>query len=250
MVAKLKAMKRGVLHDLLTRGIDANGDLRPSQSEAPHLYKQTPLGWLPKEWEETDVFGISTNVTSGSRDWARYYSETGAIFVRIGNLTREHVNLRLASVAHVKPPSNTDGQRTSLEEGDVLVSITADLGIVGVIPEKFGEAYINQHVALIRPNKNLINPRFLGHFLASPILQNHLSKLNDAGAKAGLNLPTIRGLPVMSPNPNEQDRIAERLDEIDTQIGNTQVETGKLKSMKSGIMDDLLTGRTSVTPLL
>ncbi|MCU9847826.1 restriction endonuclease subunit S [Defluviimonas sp. WL0024] len=250
VVAKLRAMKQGLLHDLLTRGMDANGDLRPPQPEAPHLYHQTPLGWLPKEWEETDVFGVSTTVTSGSRDWARYYSEAGAVFVRIGNLTREHVNLRLASLIYVRPPSNADGQRTSLEEGDVLVSITADLGIVGVIPAEFGEAYINQHVALIRPNKNLISSRFLGHFLASPVSQNHLSKLNDAGAKAGLNLPTIRGLPVLRPDRFEQDQIAERLDEIDSQIESTQLEAGKLKSLKSGLMDDLLTGRTPVTALL
>ncbi len=250
VVTKLRALKQGLLHDLLTRGIDANGDLRPRQPEAPHLYKRTSLGWVPKDWKETDVFCVSTTVTSGSRDWARYYSEDGAVFVRIGNLTREHVNLRLASLIYVRPPSNADGQRTSLEEGDVLVSITADLGIVGVIPADFGEAYINQHVALVRPNKKLINPRFLSHFLAAPLSQNHLSKLNDAGAKAGLNLPTIRGLPVLMPHTSEQDQIAERLDQIDGQIGKTKVEASKLKSMKSGLMEDLLTGRATVTALL
>ncbi len=250
VVAKLRAMKQGLLHDLLTRGIDANGDLRPPQPEAPHLYHQTPLGWLPKEWEPRDVFSVSSTVTSGSRDWARYYAENGAVFVRIGNLTREHVNLRLGSLIYVRPPMNADGQRTSLEAGDVLISITADLGIVGVIPEDFGEAYINQHIALVRPNANVINARFLGHFLASPVSQNHLSKLNDAGAKAGLNLPTIRGLPVMLPERSEQDAIAERLDEIDGQIAGTLTELAKLKSLKSGLMDDLLTGRVPVTPLL
>lgn len=49
IIAKLKAVKQGLLHDLLTRGIAANGELRPSQSEAPHLYKESPLGWIPKE---------------------------------------------------------------------------------------------------------------------------------------------------------------------------------------------------------
>lgn len=196
------------------------------------------------------MFSVSSTVTSGSRDWARYYSEHGAVFVRIGNLTREHVNLRLGSLIYVRPPMNADGQRTSLEAGDVLVSITADLGIVGVIPEGFGEAYINQHIALVRPNANIINARFLGHFLASPASQNHLSKLNDAGAKAGLNLPTIRGLPVMLPERSEQDAIAERLDEIDGQIAGTLTELAKLRSLKSGLLDDLLTGRVSVTPLL
>lgn len=250
VVAKLRAMKQGLLQDLLTRGIDAKGDLRPPQPEAPHLYHQTPLGWLPKEWDTRDVFSVSSMVTSGSRDWARYYAENGAVFVRIGNLTREHVNLRLGSLIYVRPPMNADGQRTSLEPGDVLISITADLGIVGVIPEDFGEAYINQHIALVRPNANIINARFLGHFLAAPASQNRLSTLNDAGAKAGLNLPTIRGLPVMLPERSEQDAIAERLDEIDGQIAGTLTELAKLKSLKSGLMDDLLTGRVPVTPLL
>ena len=51
IIAKLKAVKQGLLHDLLTRGIDANGELRPPQAEAPHLYKESPLGWIPKEWD-------------------------------------------------------------------------------------------------------------------------------------------------------------------------------------------------------
>ena len=52
IIAKLKAVKQGLLHDLLTRGIDANGELRPLPTEAPHLYKPSPLGWIPKEWEQ------------------------------------------------------------------------------------------------------------------------------------------------------------------------------------------------------
>lgn len=55
IIAKLKAVKQGLLHDLLTRGIAANGELRPPQAEAPHLYQQSPLGWIPKEWEVSTV---------------------------------------------------------------------------------------------------------------------------------------------------------------------------------------------------
>jgi len=47
IIAKLKQVKQGLLHDLLTRGIDANGELRPPQSEAPHLYRASPLGLIP-----------------------------------------------------------------------------------------------------------------------------------------------------------------------------------------------------------
>ncbi|TCT00829.1 type I restriction enzyme S subunit [Pseudofulvimonas gallinarii] len=250
IIAKLKAVKQGLLHDLLTRGIDANGELRPPQSEAPNLYKPSPLGWIPKEWDIATLEAVSSTVTSGSRDWARFYAESGALFVRIGNLTREHINFRFDSTIYVCPPHNADGQRTRLEPGDILISITADLGIVGVVPDGMGEAYINQHIALVRPNIGAVNPRFVGHYLASPVAQAYISKLNDAGAKAGLNLPTIRGLLTARPEHTEQNLIAERLDEIDNRIQNATRESAKLRDLKFGLMDDLLIGRVRVTPLL
>lgn len=250
IIAKLKAVKQGLLHDLLTRGIDANGELRPPQAEAPHLYKESPLGWVPKEWDIATLEEVSTAVTSGSRDWARFYADSGALFVRIGNLTREHINFRFESTIYVRPPRNADGQRTRLEPGDILISITADLGIVGVVPDGMGEAYINQHIALVRPNLGAVNPRFVGHYLASPVAQAYISKLNDAGAKAGLNLPTIRGLLTARPERTEQNHIAERLDEIDNRIQNATTESAKLRNLKAGLMEDLLTGRVCVTPLI
>jgi len=250
IIAKLKAVKQGLLHDLLTRGITAYGELRPPQAEAPQLYKESPLGWIPKEWVVVTLESVSKTVTSGSRDWARFYADSGALFVRIGNLTREHINFRYESTMYVRPPRNADGQRTRLESGDILISITADLGIVGVVPDGLGEAYINQHIALVRPDLEAVNSRFVGHYLAGPIAQTYISKLNDAGAKAGLNLPTIRGLVTAKPLHNEQDLIATRLDELDNRIQNATTESAKLRELKSGLMDDLLTGRVRVTPLL
>ncbi|KIQ59181.1 type I restriction-modification system subunit S [Pseudomonas fluorescens] len=250
MIAKLKATKQGLQHDLLTRGIAANGELRPPQAEAPHLYKESPLGWIPKEWDVVTLESLSKTVTSGSRDWARFYADSGALFVRIGNLTREHINFRYESTTYVRPPRNADGQRTRLESGDILISITADLGIVGVVPDGLGEAYINQHIALVRPDLVVVNSRFVGHYLAGSIAQTYISKLNDAGAKAGLNLPTIRGLVTANPLRAEQDLIATRLDEIDNRLQNATSESAKLRELKAGLMDDLLTGRVRVTPLL
>lgn len=250
IIAKLQAVKRGLLHDLLTRGIDATGELRPVRADAPQLYKASPLGWIPKEWDIATLEAMSSSVTSGSRDWARYYADSGALFVRIGNLTREHINLRFDSTMYVRPSRNADVQRTRLEPGDILISITADLGIVGVVPDGIGEAYINQHIAVVRPSHGVVNTRFVGHYLASPIAQTYISKLNDAGAKAGLNLPTVRGLLAARPDRMEQNLIAEQLDEIDNRIQNATTEAAKLCELKAGLMDDLLTGRVRVTSLL
>jgi len=61
IIAKLKAVKQGLLYDLLTRGLDDNGELRPPQPEAPHLYKKSPLGWIPKEWEAVTIAHLAIN---------------------------------------------------------------------------------------------------------------------------------------------------------------------------------------------
>ena len=250
IIEKLKQIKQGLLHDLLTRGIAANGELRPPYEQAPHLYKESPLGWIPKEWDLASLESISSAVTSGSRNWALYYADSGALFIRIGNLTREHINLRFDSIIYANPPRYADGQRTKLEAGDLLISITADLGIVGVVSEGFGDAYINQHIAMVRLNQDYVNSRFIGHYLAGTHAQQNISQLNDSGAKAGLNLPTIRNIQVVVPNRTEQYGIALRLDEADLRIKNARTELAKLQNTKAGLIDDLLTGRVRVTPLL
>jgi len=250
IIEKLKQIKQGLLHDLLTRGIDANGELRPPPELAPQLYKESPLGLIPVGWELSSIDSISTIVTSGSRSWAPFYSDSGAFFVRIGNLTRDHINLRFDSVIFVNPPKNADGQRTKLEAGDLLISITADLGIVGVVPCNFGEAYINQHIAMVRLDQEQVNCRFVGHFLAGGRIQKIISQLNDSGAKAGLNLPTIRQLMMLIPPKSEQETVALRLDTVDDRIQLAKTELEKLKRQKVGLMNDLLTGQVRVTPLL
>ena len=90
-------------------------------------------------------------MTSGSRDWAKYYSQEGAVFVRRATLRRLHYRLRLDQIQRVQLPSDQEGTRTRLETGDLLISITGDVGMLGLITENFGEAYINQHIAMGSP---------------------------------------------------------------------------------------------------
>ena len=51
LIAKYRAIKQGLMHDLLTRGVDASGRLRPPREEAPGLYRESAVGWVPREWE-------------------------------------------------------------------------------------------------------------------------------------------------------------------------------------------------------
>jgi len=247
LIAKQQRLKTGLMQDLLTHGIDEHGNLR---SEQTHEFKDSPLGRIPVEWEVSRLESVSDFVTSGSRGWAQYYSTEGALFVRIGNLTRHHINMRFDDVVRVNPRKSSEGNRTAVMTGDLLVSITADLGIIGVIPEGFEEAYVNQHIALVRFQKTEVDPRFIGWFLGSRSGQSQFEKLNESGAKAGLNLPTIKNLLVPKMRMEEQTRIAAIIDASTQKSTEFQQRLSKLCSLKTALMQDLLTGRKRVTDLL
>lgn len=248
LIAKYQAIKQGMMHDLFTRGVDEHGQLRPPYSEAPELYQASELGWIPKGWGVQEIRDIAELITSGSRGWAAYYADSGAIFVRIGNLTREHINFRWDDIQRVQPPLSGEGSRTQLQANDVLVSITADLGIIGVIPATLEAAYINQHIALVRLRSGSSDAKWVGRYLASSSGQSQFVRLNDGGAKAGLNLPTIGSIRILSPPIDEQRRITQIIDRAESLVESERTALGKLLSQKSGLMQDLLTGRVRVKP--
>ncbi len=243
LIAKYNQIKTGLMQDLLTKGIDKKGNIR---NEETHEFKDSPLGKIPTDWDCINIEQIKTFVTSGSRGWAKYYSVEGSKFIRITNLKRNQIEIDCTDLQFVDLPKTIEGTRSKLEKGDLLISITADLGIIGVVPDNFGEAYINQHIALVRLDKSEVNPSFIGYFLASQNGQAMFSLLNDGGAKAGLNLNTINSLWVIKPELDEQNLIADKIEGIKSTIVDTHNQLNKLKSLKLGLMQDLLSGKIRV----
>ena len=141
--------------------------------------------------ELSTIMKITSLVTSGSRGWAEYYSDNGAKFIRIGNLTRDGIKIDLTDVQCVTLPEKVEGARSLLMEGDVLISITADLGSIGFVETDFGEAYINQHIALVR-FRNKVQSKFYAWFLRSDKGQVELLKNKRGAGKLGLGLDDIR----------------------------------------------------------
>lgn len=241
IIEKLLAIRVGLTEGLLTFGTGSDGRPRSSVDVA-----ETSLGPVPSSWSRGNLGSIAEAITSGSRGWARYYSDTGAKFLRIGNLTRQHINLRLDDLVFVTPPKGQEGSRTAVRENDLLISITADLGIIGSIPSDFGEAYVNQHISLVRFRESVVNPRWPAHFLSSRRAQIMFQKLNDQGAKAGINLPAVGRIQVPLPPRDEQDAIVERLDAADEEVARYRLEHAKLSSLREGLRDDLITGQKPV----
>ena len=141
--------------------------------------------------EKKSIREMSSIVTSGSRGWAKYYSNNGAKFIRIGNLSRNKIFIDLDNIQYVQLPEKAEGTRTRLKPYDVLVSITADLGSIGLIPNNIGEAYVNQHIAMIRFN-NHEQGEFFAWYLRSEYGQQDLLKNKRGGGKLGLGLDDIR----------------------------------------------------------
>ena len=170
------------------------------------------LAELPEGWTWCFTDGLFLFVTSGSRGWARYYSDEGSLFLRVGNLDHGSIRLDLEDVQHVNPPHGAEGTRTKVAGGDFLVSITADVGMIAIAPAELGEAYINQHVALARP-VNGFNREYLGWYLAAEHCgQKEFLRLQRGATKAGLGLDDIRSVPVPLPPLTEQQRIVAEVD--------------------------------------
>ena len=169
---------------------------------------------LPRGWQWFTGGDLFSFITSGSRGWARYYSETGPLFLRVGNLDHASIQLDLSDIQRVTPPSGAEAHRTRVVPNDVLISVTADVGMVAVVPQAFEEAFISQHVALCRPFPGF-DVRFVAWFLSveSGGLRQFRA-LQRGATKLGLGLSDIAAVRIPLAPQNEQRRIVEKIEEL------------------------------------
>lgn len=191
-------------------------------------------------WSETSLGKISSFITSGSRDWAQYYSDCGDKFIRMTNLVRDGITLNLSDLKFVRLPENSnEGKRTALQHHDILISITAELGKLGWVPDNLGTAYINQHTALVRPNLSITSSKFVANLLSTKKYNNILNQQNDSGAKSGLNLSTIKNFGFYAPNKIEQTKISDFLSSVDEKITLLNKQYDLLCQYKKGMMQKI-----------
>ena len=200
---------------------------------------------LPDGWAWSKIGPLCEYITSGSRGWAQYYSESGSIFLRMGNLSRDSFDLRLDSLQRVNLPDNAEGTRTRVAENDLLFSITAEIGMLGLIPANFEEAYINQHVGLIRFLKDA-QTKYFPYILMSEFCRDQYYTV-QSGMKNSFRLDNIQNILVPVPPLGEQVRIAEKLSSIWTYIHQIDIEsettTDIISKTKSKILDLAIRGQ-------
>lgn len=222
------------------------------------LQSVSRLPWLesvPEGWEWRRFRTITRFITSGSRGWAEYYADQGAIFLQSGNLGRQ-LDLKLSNLQRVDlPESASEGIRTRVQPRDLLMCITGALtGNVSMVPDDWtAEAYVNQHIALIRPAHNAVDAEFLGLAMKSRSSQIQFRASEYGGTKQGLGLDEVKNLEVLMPSLTEQRttiaRIADRTARLDRAIESNGNEIALLREFRTRLVADVVTGQVDVGPI-
>ncbi len=240
----LAEKRRALITCAVTRGLDPRAPLR--DSGVPWL------GEIPSHWFRVQLRRFTNFITSGSRGWAEHYSDSGSFFVRIGNLTRDSIQLDLADAQYVDPPEGTEGERTRIQPGDLLFSITAYLGSIAVAPVGFENAFVSQHIALVRLARGKgLDPVYAGYTALSEIGQSQLVGQGYGGTKTQLALDDIRELWFPVPPLPEQIAIVRRIERATSVIDGLYSATTRtlalLRERRDSLIAAAVTGQLQVT---
>jgi len=241
LIAKLKLMKAGLLHDLLTRGLDENGELRDAMGYSQH-FKDSPLGRIPKDWETPTFEEVTVDdspicygiVQPGS------HVESGVPVIAIQNLNTDYrTNIHKSAQA-----IESRYVRSRVCSNDLLLSVKGTIGRVGIVPSWF-IGNISRDVARIRL-KSLASPQYVRQMLLAPSSQKRLEQAVVGTTRAEISIGILRKLRLPLPSLPEQELIADVLNVHDTRIRTEEAYRDKLKLQKQGLMHDLLTGKVRV----
>ena len=222
-------------------------DLRPYPA-----YKPSGVEWLgdvPAHCERCRLRNVVSEVTTGSRGWSSYASDSGPLFVRVANLNRGSLQLRFDDMVRLDLPETSEATRTRIDAGDILVSVTAYTGSVGVAPGNFEEAYVSQHVARCKPLPESSSP-WLGYVLLSTVGQTHGQMSLYGGTKDGLSLDDVKNYPILLPPRCEQDQIVRWIERELTSLTNRENRTNQqvdlLREYHTRLIADVVTGKLDV----
>lgn len=225
LIAKLERIKQGLLTDLLTRGIDQNGQLRPTPDQAPHLYKDSPLGRIPKEWEVCTVGeSLEHIIDFRGRTPKKLGMEWGggdilalsANNVKMGGIDTSREAYYGSPELYAKWMTQGD-----TKEGDILLTMEAPLGNVAQVPDE--KLYIHsQRVVLLRFRPNHLLNEFAFWQLQSQDIQQRMVRRSTGTTATGIQRAQLVKLNLMIPSVCEQVEIDARLRSIDARLAREQ----------------------------
>jgi type I restriction enzyme S subunit len=250
LIAKYTRIKTGLMQDLLTKGIDEQGNIR---SEETHEFKDSPLGRIPKEWEVVDITKFTKNHDSaikpgpfGSSVKKEFYTELG---YKIYGQEQVIANDPFTGDYFIDEKRYKSLYGFRVASGDVLLSCVGTIGSVLIIPDDFEEGIINPRLIKFSLDLKKTNIHFFAEYLKHSSINSQLINLATGGTMPVLNKKIVLSLQFIYPLIDEQNRISEKWQFLSNHIKNEEIKLFKLQSLKTGLMQDLLSGKVRVNCL-
>jgi len=245
LIVKYQQIKAGLMHDLFTRGVTADGKLRPPRGQTPELYQETPIGWIPKEWIFTTCDKVCEKIID-CKNRTPPEMPDGHPVIRTPNVRNgEFVDDELLFTDNDSYAIWT--ARGKPVAGDVVITREAPVGEVCMIPARHPEACLGQRMMLYRPNADVIHPAYFLFALQSRQIQNRLDLISGGSTVGHVRVGDIRELWMFMPSSHtEQEQIAASLTAARMKVEAEQQQCDKLRHQKLGLMHDLLTGYVRV----
>lgn len=252
LIAKHQAIKHGMMHDLFTRGIDANGQLRPTQQQAPDLYKQSELGWIPKEWDVKAIGDFVESLIDGpfgsNLKTEHYVTEPAIRVVRLQNITDSGYDD--SDPAFISQSHANFLSRHKVVGGDVLIASLGDdnhpPGRSCLYPSNLPPAVNKADCFRLRCNSETAVNAFVSYSLNTAFARKETKRFTQGVTLVRVNGSNMKKVRIKLPLVDEQRTIVERLNAIESTIATQQAIGAKYRLQKSGLMQDLLTGRVCV----
>ena len=251
-IAKYKAIKQGMLHDLFTCGIDLQtGKLRPKYEDAPHLYKPSKLGWIPKEWEVERLEKSEVEIIDGDRG-VNYPKENDlndsgyCLFLSATNVTKN--GFKFEATQFISKEKDEILGTGKLRRNDIIVTTRGTVGNVALYEKSipYNHIRINSGMIILRNSGSKIKNEFLFHYLKDYLFKILYQKSLSGSAQPQLPIKDLKKFFIIYSKRKEQNEISERLKTIDNKIQTEQNYLQKLQHIKAGLMNDLLSGKRKV----
>ena len=252
LIAKYQQIKAGLMHDLFTRGVLPNGQLRPPREQAPELYQETAIGWIPKGWSLTGLSAKGRQGTSwirtgpfGSALKGEHWRVDGHPVITIGSLG---IGEFIASeLLFVGPKDATRLSDFQLKTGDVVFSRVADVGRSVVVREAQAGWIMSSNLMRISVNPAQLRPDYLQMQLADdPRVKAQIRASVNSGGRDVANSEVLNRLRFVCPEPSEQDRVISTANQLTERLNVEMSMVAKRQTQKLGLMQDLLTGKVQV----
>ena len=246
-IAKYKAIKTGMMHDLFTRGIDLKtGKLRPRYEDAPELYKESELGWVPREWEVVRLDTVC-DVTSSKRIYYHEYVEAGVPFYRSLEiiLKSKHIEIENTLFISTERYKSIEKQFGVPNAGDILITSVGTLGITYRVKMDDRFYFKDGNLIWFRKFAESDYSEFLQYTLEI-LIRRQFDRITIGTSQKAFTIDKLKKLFVLQPKPQEAKAINEIFRNVNNNLLSEQSLLSKYQQLKTGLMSDLLTGKVRV----